>query len=87
MTNVTYVELPSLAETFADHVGNAIFDGHYLRIDLLVTRAALNPTESNPGAMVVPVARLVLTKDAVEGLYKRIGQHLNSLDPSGRTKQ
>jgi hypothetical protein len=84
---VTYVDLPALAETFSDRIGNSLFDGQYLRVDLLVTRAAMNPTVANPDAMVVPVARLVLTKEAAEDLREKIGKFLKSLDPSGQTKQ
>lgn len=87
MSKVIYTDLPALAETFADHVGAAIFDGLNVRVTLLVTRNALTPGVANPDAIVVPAARLVLTKDAAEGLHQRLGEFLKSLDSSRQTKQ
>ena len=63
----TYVDLPDLAETFADSIGGAFFDGHLLRIEFCVGRP--DPSKPQPPATGrrFPACRLVLsTATAVE---------------------
>jgi len=63
----TYVDLPDLAETFADSIGGTIFDGHLLRIEFCVGRLDPSKPQQSPTGRRYPTCRLVLsTAAAVE---------------------
>ena len=63
----TYVDLPDLAETFANSIGSTFFDGHLLRIEFCVGRLDPSKTQPPPTGRRVPACRLVLsTAAAVE---------------------
>jgi len=60
----TYVDLPDLAETFADSIGGAFFDGHLLRIEFCVGRLDPTKAQSAPTGRRFPACRLVLSTTA-----------------------
>jgi hypothetical protein len=63
----TYVDLPDLAETFADSIGGTFFDGHLLRIEFCVGRLDAFKPPTSPTGRRYPTCRLVLsTAAAVE---------------------
>jgi hypothetical protein len=57
---IRFEDVPSLAETFADTVGQWHFDGSTLRIDFLVTRVDEAKSPDTRTARKLPVCRLVL---------------------------
>jgi hypothetical protein len=71
--SVAHVDLPDLAETFADSVHSVVWDGQTLRVELCVTRYPA-PDQMAAGAKRYPVCRLVLTAAATADLYDRLRQ-------------
>jgi hypothetical protein len=59
-----YVDVPELAETFADSVGPWYFDGSTLRLEFLVSRLDQAKAPDTPTGRKLPVCRLVLTTSA-----------------------
>jgi hypothetical protein len=63
----SYVDLPDLAETFADSIGSTFFDGQTLRIEFCVGRLDSFKPQTSPTGRRYPACRLVLsTAAAVE---------------------
>ena len=60
----TYVDLPDLAETFADSIGGTYFDGHLLRIEFCVGRLDPSKSQKPPTGQRFPACRLVLSTGA-----------------------
>ena len=77
-----YVDLPDLAETFADSVHTVVWDGQTLRIEFTVTRFP----ESASAAVETrrhPACRLVLTSSAAADLFNRLQQTMAALKQAG----
>lgn len=81
-TNVTHVDRPDLAETFADSVHAMVWDGQTVRAELCVTRYPEAPS-SAAEAQRYPVCRLVLTPPAVVELSNRLQQVMLILMQTG----
>jgi hypothetical protein len=81
-TNVTHVDRPDLAETFADSVHAMVWDGQTVRAELCVTRYPEAPSASAE-AHRYPVCRLVLTPRAVVELSNRLQQTMVVLMQTG----
>ena len=79
---VVLVDIPELAETFADCVTNMVWDGQSLRVDLGVTRYP-EPAQMALGAKRYPVCRLVLTGAAATALFERLRQSSAALARGG----
>ena len=71
---IKYIDLPEMAETFADSVNSISFDGQTLRIEFGVTRfdqaAAQKPTSGRR----YPSTRMVLTRSAALEMVNRLQQ-------------
>ena len=82
----TYVDLPDLAETFADSIGSAFFDGHLLRIEFCVGR--LDPTKPQPPptGRRFPACRLVLSAAAAVELMNTMQRMSAALVKAGVLK-
>jgi hypothetical protein len=83
---IAHVDLPQLAETFADSVHNVVWDGHTLRVDLCVTRYP-EPAQMGEGAKRYPVCRLVLTAAAAADLYERLRQSSAAIAKGAETRK
>ena len=69
---VQEIDIPELAETFADHVGITTLEGHAVRIELQVTRLDKPDPPNKPTGRRYPVARLVLTPPACLELHNAL---------------
>lgn len=82
-----YVDLPDLAETFADSIHAMVWDGQTLRVEFCATRfpdtAATPPLE----AKRYPACRLVLTSAAAVDLFNRLQQTMTALAQAGVVSQ
>jgi len=81
-----FVDLPDLAETFADSIHTMVWDGQTLRIEFTVTRfpdsaAAAAETRRHPAC------RLVLTSTATIELFNRLQQTMAALKQAGAVSQ
>lgn len=84
--NVRYVDLPELAEVFADYLGLTTFDGHVVRTEFLVTRAD-EPSPSAPiSARRYPACRLVLSSQAAVQLHNQLAQIVALMVKKGLVK-
>jgi hypothetical protein len=82
-----YVDLPELAETFADSIHAMVWDGHTLRIEFCVTRFP-EPASATPmEARRYPACRLVLTSAATTDLFDRLQQTMAALAKAGFLSQ
>jgi hypothetical protein len=75
------VDLPDLAETFADSISQVFFDGQTLRINFGVTRV-----DSLPQARRYPACRLVLTPTAAVDLMNQIQRLMAGMIQAGVIK-
>jgi hypothetical protein len=82
----TYVDLPDLAETFADSIGGVFFDGHSLRIEFCVGR--LDPSKPQPPqtGRRFPACRLVLSAAAAVELMNTMQRMSAALIKAGVLK-
>lgn len=70
----SYSDLPELAETFADSLHDAVFDGQMLRLTFTVSRmGSANPPNPNH-RLRYTACRLVLTVPAAADLANRLNQ-------------
>jgi hypothetical protein len=76
------VDVPELAETFADSVHNMVWDGQTLRLEFCVTRYPEAPT-GDAEAKRIPVCRLVLTAPGVAALFNRLQKTVAALAEAG----
>ena len=83
---VTWVDVPELAEKFVDCVGNVVWDGQTLRLELGVTRYP-EPAQMAEGAKRYPVCRLVLTGAAAAALFERLRQSSAAIAKGGETPE
>jgi hypothetical protein len=79
-----HVDLPELAETFADSINQVFFDGQMVRINLGVTR--VSPPGQTPTARRYPACRLVLTPGAAVELMNQIRQLTAGMIQAGALK-
>jgi hypothetical protein len=82
-----YQDIPDLAETFADSIGQWVFDGQMLRIEFTVTR--LDPggsSEARTGRRL-PACRMVLTPGCAVELIRQCQQLLAGLEKAAATMQ
>lgn len=84
---VRYVDLPQVAETFADSVHTVIWDAHALRIELCITRFSELTPPANTEATRHPACRLVLTPAAAADLFNRLQQTMAALAKAGVVTQ
>jgi hypothetical protein len=84
-----YVDLPELAETFADSIHAMVWDGHTLRVEFCVTRfPEPEPASATPmEAKRYPTCRLVLTSAATIDLFNRLQQTMTALAQAGVVSQ
>jgi len=78
------VELPALAETFADSINQVFFDGQTLRINFGVTR--VDPPSQTQTARRYPACRLVLTPAAAVELMNQIQRLMAGMIQAGVIK-
>lgn len=83
----SYEDNPSLAETFADSVGQWYFDGNTLRIEFLVSRLDPQKTGDKSAGKKVPACRLVITPNAAIDLINRFRNLAGALEKAGFLKQ
>jgi hypothetical protein len=81
-----YVDLPDLAETFADSIESAFFDGQSLRIEFCVGRLDLTKPQAAPTGRRYPTCRLVLSPSAAIDLMNRMQQISAALVKAGVLK-
>jgi hypothetical protein len=82
-----HVDLPDLAETFADSINALYFDGQTLRIELGITRFDnVKPNEPMTGRRY-PACRLILAPVAAVELINRLQQIAAALTQAGILKQ
>ena len=81
-----YVDVPELAETFADSIGPWYFDGSTLRVEFLVSRLDQAKASDTPTGRKLPVCRLVLTTNAAVELLNFSQQLAAALKKAGLVK-
>jgi hypothetical protein len=84
--NLQRVDLPSLAETFADSIDLVFFDGQTLRINFGVTRFDQPQQPGKVNARRLPACRLVLTPRAAVELMNQIQQLMARMVQAGVLK-
>jgi hypothetical protein len=82
-----YVDLPELAETFADSIHAMVWDGHTLRVEFCVTRFPETASATPMEARRYPACRLVLTAAAAIDLFNRLQQTMTALAQAGVAQQ
>ena len=85
-SQIQYVDLPDLAETFADSVKLSVFDGTVARIEFCTTRLKDLGKTKKPEAQRHPVCRLVLTPAAAAELFKQLQNMINAMVQTGALK-
>jgi hypothetical protein len=82
----TFVDLPELAETFADHVRMISFDGQTLRIEFCVSRVDQVKPDAPATGHRYPCCRLVLSTGATLELMNQLQRITTSLVQQGVLK-
>ena len=85
-TEVPYVDLPDLRETYVDQMRLLHFDGHAVRLEFVVTRHSVSGLDS-VGTCHVPAARLVLPPIAAVHLYEQLNKLVTALETAGVLKR
>ena len=80
------IDRPELAETFADHLRQVIFDGNTLRIEFGVTRLDEAKPNAAPSGRRYPSCRLVLTSSAAVELMNHMQRIATGLVQAGVLK-
>ena len=80
------VDLPELAETFADSIDLVFFDGQTVRIDYGVTRFSQSQQSGSVSARRLPACRLVLTPGAAVELMNQIQRLMARMIQAGVLK-
>ncbi len=81
-----FQDVPELAETFADSVGQWHFDGSTLRIDFLVTRFDEAKSPDARTGRKLPVCRLALTSTGTVELLNECRRIAAALEKVGLVK-
>ena len=79
---IKYIDVPAVAETFADSVGSIFFDGQSSRIELCVTRMVPTPG-AEATAQRYPACRLALTPAATIELFNNLQNLINAMHQQG----
>ncbi len=79
---IMYVDMPAVAETFADSVSSLYFDGQISRIEFCVTRMVPAPGSATT-AQRYPACRLALTLPAAIELFNNLQNMINALQKQG----
>jgi hypothetical protein len=82
-----YQDIPQLSETFADSIGQWIFDGQMLRIEFTVTRLDPGGSPDQPTGRRLPAARMVLTPMCAVDLIRQCQQLLATLEKAASMQQ
>lgn len=82
-----YQDIPDLPETFADSIGQWIFDGQNLRIEFTVTRLDPGGSRDQPTGRRLPAARMVLTPVCAVELIRQCQQLLAALEKAAANAQ
>lgn len=82
----TYVDLPDLAETFADSIGGTFFDGNLLRIEFCIGRLDALKPQTSPTGRRYPACRLVLSTTAAVELMNSMQRISAALVKAGVLK-
>ena len=80
---VSAVDIPQLAETFADSIGALAFDGQTLRIEFCVTRLDAVSPNKPPSGKRYPSCRMVLTSTAAMTLAHQLHELVLQLQKQG----
>ena len=84
---IQYQDVPELAETFADSVGQWNFDGNTLRMEFLVNRMGERKPSEQRNVRPVPVCRLVLTATGTIELLNQCQRITAALQKAGLVKK
>jgi hypothetical protein len=82
-----YQDIPELAETFADSIGQWIFDGQMLRIEFTVTRLDPGGSAEQRTGRRLPASRMVLTPGCAVELIRQCQQLLAALEKAAANMQ
>ena len=83
---IDFVDLPELAETYADSIHSIFFDGVSLRINFAVTRLGEIKQNQQPTGKRYPCVRLVLSAGAAVDLMNQMRQVSAALTQAGILK-
>jgi hypothetical protein len=84
--SIKYVDLPEMAETFADSVNSISFDGHTLRIEFGVTRFDQTAGQKPTSGRRYPATRMVLTRGAALEMVNRLQQMAAAISQTTQSK-
>lgn len=84
---IRYVDLPDLAETFADSLHTMVWDGQTLRVEFCVNRYPELASGAKAEASRYPACRLVLTPAVAVDLFNRLQQTMDTLTKAGVVSQ
>jgi hypothetical protein len=87
-TKIEYVDVPSIAETYADSVRGMMFDGQSVRLELCVTRM----DEPQNGAAEITgkrqtAVRVVLPMNTALELSSKLGRMMTNLAKRGAERK
>jgi hypothetical protein len=83
---IKYVDLPELAETFADSVNSVSFDGQTLRVEFGITRFDQASDQRPTSGRRYPASRIVLTRSAALEMINRLQQVATAITQAGQGK-
>lgn len=83
---IDFVDLPELAETFADSIQSISFDGQSLRLNFCITRLGEIRQGERPTGKRYPCCRIVLSSGAAIELIYRLNQVSAALTKAGILK-
>ncbi len=69
---LTYVERPEVAETYADYLETVVFDGTSIRMEFVVNRFDRPTAQGGPTGRRVTAARLVLPLNGAMNLASQL---------------
>lgn len=87
LPTVRYVDLPALAETFADSIHTVVWNGQTLRVEFCVTRFPDQTSGATTDAERYPACRLVMTSALAVDLFNRLQQTMAALAQAGVVTQ
>jgi hypothetical protein len=87
LPKLRYQDIPDLPETFADSIGQWIFDGQNLRIEFTVTRLDPGGSRDEPTGRRLPAARMVLTPLCAMDLIRQCQQLMAALEKAAANMQ
>lgn len=84
-TQIHYVDLPEVRETFVDSIKLSTFNSGVLRVELCSSRLQDPPKDKNVTPIVkqYPVVRLVMTPDLAVDLFNQLNQFLGMMKQQG----